>query len=175
MEWNGFTVQCPLVLGGHVNEVEALGASVWLWMHSDRHKSAPLETLPTSLLPVIKEQQYVLAFKDSKPVFFMSWAWFGEDAEQRYLTEHRLLLKEADWRSGNRMWAIDWISPFGYTRQMVQLVLNELFPDLCFRSRWRHARARGEQVKNFRGKNISNLEKRAWQKMHPLPVSVTER
>ncbi|HCB2860318.1 toxin-activating lysine-acyltransferase [Klebsiella aerogenes] len=175
MEWNGYTVQCPLVLGGRVNEVEVLGASVWLWMHSARHKGAPLETLPTSLLPVIKARQYVLAFKGDKPVLFMSWAWFDEDAEQRYLTEHRLQLKEADWCCGNRMWAIDWIAPFGDTQQMAQLVQNELFPDHYCRSRWRHARTRGEQVKNFRGKNISNLEKRAWQEMHPLPVSVKER
>ncbi|MBV8042330.1 toxin-activating lysine-acyltransferase [Pluralibacter sp.] len=170
MEWNGFTVQCPLVLGGSVNEAEVLGASIWLWMHSARHKGAPLETLPTSLLPVIKERQYVLAFKDDKPAFFMSWAWFNEEAEQHYLMAHRLLLPESGWRSGDRMWVIDWIAPFGDTRQMAQLVLNELFPDSCFRSLWHHGADRGMRVKRFQGQNISRLEMAVWREAHPLPA-----
>lgn len=74
MEWHGFTVQCPLVLGGSVNEAEVLGATVWLWMHSVRHREAPLEALPELLLPAIRQRQYVLACRDSRPVFFMSWA-----------------------------------------------------------------------------------------------------
>lgn len=174
MEWEGFTVQCPLVLGGSVNEAEVLGASVWLWMHSERHKGAPLETLPTSLLPVIKERQYVLAFKDNRAVFFMSWAWFDEDAEQRYLTQHHLLLKEADWRSGNRMWVTDWVAPFGDTRQMAKLVLSQLFSDHCFRALWHHGTTRGARVKRFKGRNISRLEMAAWRETYPLQASIQE-
>lgn len=174
MQWKEYTVQCPLVLGGSVSEAEVLGAAAWLWMHSPRHKSAPLEVLPTVLLPVIKEQQYVLAFKDNKPVFFMSWAWFDEDAEHRYLTQHHLMLKETDWRSGNRMWVIDWITPFGDAHKMMSLVLNELFPDHCARSLWHHSDKRGQRVKHFFGQNISRLERRAWREMHPLAAPVRE-
>ena len=174
MEWNGYTVKCPLVLGGSLSEVEALGASVWLWMQSDRHKGAPLETLPTTLLPVIKEQQYVLAFKDSKPVFFMSWAWFDEEAEYCYLTQHHLMLREADWRSGKRMWVTDWVAPFGDTRQMAQLVLAQLFPDHCFRALWHHGNTRGLCVKRFQGGNVSRLEMAAWRMNHPLLADVRE-
>lgn len=174
MKWNGFTIQCPLVLGGSVNEAEVLGASVWLWMHSARHKGAPLETLPTSLLPVIKARQYVLAFKDNKPAFFMSWAWFDEEAERRYLTQHHLLLKDADWCSGNRMWVIDWVAPFGDTRSMAKLVLNELFPDCGFRALWHRGADRGMRVKRFRGQGVTLQEAMAWRESHPLPVGIQE-
>lgn len=174
MEWNGYTVQCPLVLGGSVNEVEVLGASVWLWMHSARHKGAPLETLPTSLLPVIKARQYVLAFKGDKPVLFMSWAWFDEDAELRYLTQHHLLLKESDWRSGDRMWITDWIAPFGDTRKMMSMVLSVLFPGHCARSIWHRGTDRGMRVKRFQGHDVSRREMASWRETHPLPPNIRE-
>ncbi|MFD1801038.1 toxin-activating lysine-acyltransferase [Mixta tenebrionis] len=174
MEWNGFTVQCPLVLGGSVNEAEVLGASVWLWMHSAWHKEAPLEALPALLLPVIKKQQYVLAFQEGRPVFFMSWAWLDEDAEQRYLTRLPLLVPENSWRCGDRMWVTDWIAPFGHTRQMVSLVLSELFPDSCFRSLWHRGAERGKRVKHFRGRRVSLPQIRAWQTAHPLSAVVQE-
>lgn len=70
MRYGEFKVHCPLMLGETLNEAEALGASVWLWMHSFNHRDAPLHVLPAVLLPVIKRQQYVLVEKEGRPVFF---------------------------------------------------------------------------------------------------------
>ncbi len=174
MEWNGFIVQCPLVLGSCVNEAEVLGASIWLWMHSAQHKEAPLEALPTLLLPAIKQRQYVLAFQNGKPVFFMIWAWLDEDAEQRYLTRKPLLLQENDWRSGTRMWVTDIVAPFGHSRQMANLVLNELFPEHSFRSLWHRGAERGKRVKHYHGRQVSFRDRKAWRIAHPLCADVYE-
>lgn len=174
MKWQDFSVQCPLVLGGGVNEAEVLGSSVWLWMHSERHRDAPLHTLPALLLPVIKARQYVLAFRHDQPVFFMSWAWFSHDAEQRYLTRHALMLKEDDWCSGERMWVTDWVAPFGHTRQMVALMRNELFPDHCMRSLWHRGAERGLRVKSFYGKDVSQADKQRWRQTFPLAADVPD-
>ncbi|MCE0829055.1 toxin-activating lysine-acyltransferase, partial [Buttiauxella sp. A2-C2_NF] len=101
------------------------------------------------------------------------WAWFDEDAEQRYLT--RLPLpQENDWRCGNRMWAIDLVAPFGHTRQMINLVLSELFPEHCFRALWHRGRERGKRVKHFRGYRVSRLALQDWQTAHPLCADVQE-
>ncbi|HCC12753.1 MAG TPA: toxin-activating lysine-acyltransferase, partial [Atlantibacter hermannii] len=61
MRIGDYEIKAPLMLGEQPNEVEALGATVWLWMHSAMHRDAPLHALPTLLLPIIKRGQYVLA------------------------------------------------------------------------------------------------------------------
>lgn len=87
MRYGDLIIQAPLMLGGEINEAEVLGASVWLWMHSPQHNTASLNTLPTLLLPIIKNQQFVLVSKGNQPVFFLSWAWMDAQAECRYFTE----------------------------------------------------------------------------------------
>lgn len=174
MEWNGFAVQCPLVLGGSVNEAEVLGATVWLWIHSAWHKEAPLAALPELLLPAIKQRQYVLACQDSRPVFFMSWAWLDAQAEQHYLTRMPLLVPEAAWQSGERMWVIDWVAPFGHARQMTQAVRSELFPTHCLRSLWHRGAERGKRVKCFWSDQVSLDALRTWRHDYPLCADVIE-
>lgn len=66
---NGYQLTAPL-LGGQFSEAEALGAAVWLWMHSEQHRDIPLSVLPTLLLSAIKHQQFVIASRDDKPMFF---------------------------------------------------------------------------------------------------------
>ena len=163
MQWRGYTVQCPLVLGGSVNEAEVLGASVWLWMHSAHHNDAPLSALPVLLLPAIKQQQYVLVSRGSKPVGFMNWAWFDEAAEQRYLTQHDLFRKPADWCSGDRMWMLDLVIPFGDLPILRDLILGELFPRQCFSALWHRGEERGLRVKHFYGRQVSRQERAAWR------------
>ena len=124
MRYQGFTVHAPLMLGGKDGEAEILGAAVWLWMHSAMHRDAPLHVLPVVLLPVIKRGQYVLVQEGDRPVFFLSWAWMDESAEQRYLNEQVVTLPEEDWCCGERMWFRDFICGFmppKWKMNMVQL------------------------------------------------------
>lgn len=86
------------------------------------HRDAPLHTLPTLLLPIIKRQQYVLASYQNQPVFFLSWAGMNQEAEARYLTQPAINMQENDWNSGDRLWFCDWIAPFGHTREMRNLI-----------------------------------------------------
>ncbi|MGA9618597.1 MAG: toxin-activating lysine-acyltransferase [Serratia proteamaculans] len=174
MKRGNCVVQCPLILGGSINEAEVLGSAVWLWLHSSAHRDAPLHTLPTLLLPIIKHRQYVLVSENNRPVFYMSWGWFSEEAEKRYLTEHALLLKEEDWCSGDRMWVMDWVAPFGHNSDMAELVLNELFPGHCFRSLWHKGKDRGIRVKNYRGTDVSRQQFREWKQQYPLQAEVPE-
>jgi len=172
MQWRGYTVQCPLVLGASVSEAEVLGASVWLWMHSQKHRDTPLSALPAVLLPAIKAQQYVLVSRNDQPVFFMSWAWFDEDAEHRYLTQHDLLRQEADWCSGDRMWVMDFVAPFGDTPAMSELVMTELFAHHCFCSLWHRGEERGLRIKRFYGRSVPRKERAAWRDRYTPAASV---
>ncbi len=150
-------------------EAEALGSTIWLWMHSKNHRELPLHTLSAALLPAIKSRQFILAFENKTPVFFMSWANMSAKAEAHYLNTHQLLMTLEDWQSGDRMWVIDWVAPFGHTRQIKSFILKQLMPSLCARSLYHRGDERGRRVQHFFGAIISPQERRLWKQAHPLP------
>lgn len=174
MQVGQYDIKSPLILGGEESEAEILGASVWLWMHSPLHRDAPLHALPALLLPIIKQQQYVVVAQQGRPVFFLSWAWLNREAEARYLTLPAIHLPETDWNSGDRMWFCDWIAPFGHTAVMSRLVRHDIFPHYCWRSLYHRGQVRGKRVMNFQGACVSRETAREWRRDHPLAVSLPE-
>ncbi|EBV1274876.1 toxin-activating lysine-acyltransferase [Salmonella enterica subsp. enterica serovar Java] len=174
MRTGEYDIRAPLILGGDDSEAEAFGAAVWLWMHSPMHRDAPLHTLPTLLLPIIKRQQYVLVSHQNQPVLFLSWAWMNQEAEARYLTQPAINMPESDWNSGDRLWFCDWIAPFGHTREMRNLIVRELFPHLCMRALYHRGEQRGKRVVNFKGAQISHQQAKQWRVNHPLAVGPSE-
>ncbi|WP_318374260.1 toxin-activating lysine-acyltransferase [Enterobacter sp.] len=169
-----YDIKAPLILGGDENEAEVLGASVWLWMHSPLHRDAPLHALPTLLLPIIKRRQYVLVAKDEQPIFFFSWAWLDRESEARYLTRPAIEMRDEDWASGDRMWCIDWIAPFGHTAAMGSLMRRDLFPDHCLRALHHRGQQLGKRVVMLHGNHVSREQAQAWQHAHPLSVNLPE-
>lgn len=174
MEIKGYRLIAPWLVADEASEAEVLGMAVWLWLHSDRHRDAPLHTLPTLLLPLIKQQQYAIAVKDGRPVFFLGWAWMDEEAEQRYLSHASVMMKEADWTSGNRLWITDFIAPFGDIRNLLRLMCEMILPEQCFRWQDQQGNLRGQRVHFYHGKKVSGRDALQWQQAHPLSVALPE-
>lgn len=170
MRYGNFIVQAPLILGGQASEAEILGASVWMWLHSPMHRDAPLHVLPSILLPIIKNQQYVLVSEEGRPVFFLSWMWLNAESEARYLRDTAVMIKKEDWRSGDRMWFRDFIAPFGHTHAMSRLLRDEIFPHHCARSLWHRGEAVRPCIKTFRGSQVPAETFRSW-KTEQAPVT----
>ncbi|MCL2525216.1 MAG: toxin-activating lysine-acyltransferase [Betaproteobacteria bacterium] len=147
------------------NEAEIMGGAVWLWMHSAEHRDFPLHTLPVLLLPAIKNRQFIFASEAGKPVFYLSWANLSLEAEQRYLANNPLLMPEADWNSGERMWILDWVAPFGHTPVMSRLVRQSFFANRCWRALDHRGNERGLKIKTYRG--AAALSARQWFAAHP--------
>ncbi|HJV75949.1 MAG TPA: toxin-activating lysine-acyltransferase [Noviherbaspirillum sp.] len=155
------------------NEAQVLGSAVWLWMHSKAHRDLPLHTLPTVLLPAIKNRQFVLGSEAGKPVFYMAWANFSAEAEQRYASRHPLLMPEADWNSGDRFWILTLIAPFGHMPVAYKLLREQLFASWCGRFLYHRGNERGLNIKTFYGKAVSREELCEWRLTHPVaPLSV---
>ncbi len=110
------------------DEAALLGMVVWLWMRSEVHRPTPLYALQTMVLPALKYRQFVLGREAGTPVFFCSWASFSEAAEERYLDSPKDL-RDEDWRSGDRLWLLDWVAPFGHTRALFPFIRTQLFPE----------------------------------------------
>ncbi|WP_449632593.1 toxin-activating lysine-acyltransferase [Rahnella aceris] len=157
----------PAFTGLPVDESSVLGNVVWLWMHSSLHAKTPVIALKDVLLPAIKHSQFVLATENGKPVFYLSWATFSARAEARYIKNDVMHLDADEWHSGDRLWFIDWVAPFGHTRQM-SLWLRQRFHRQCVRT-LHHSNPRTRQ---FWGLAVTPEEARTWFAAHPLSHSV---
>ncbi|MCG9060186.1 toxin-activating lysine-acyltransferase [Laribacter hongkongensis] len=156
----------PALTGEAFNESAMLGASVWLWMHSALHRQRPLHALEELLMPAIKHGQFILASEQDKPVFFLSWAAMNQDAERRYLSRHPVFMKHDDWVSGDRIWLLDWIAPFGHSLAM-RHVVKRLFARQCMRYLYHRGNEHGLKIKHLHGIALMDAEARAWFAMHP--------
>lgn len=170
MKYGSLDIIAPQFTGEACQEAEVLGATVWLWMHSHMHRTAPLHALSTLMLPAIKSRQFILASEAGKPVFYLSWAMLSEEAEQRYLANPPACMPAEDWNSGDRVWILDWVAPFGHTRSLRHFV-TRLFSDRCFRALQHRGNERGLRVMEFKGIAVMAAEARAWFARHPVSPS----
>lgn len=144
-------------------EAEVLGSTVWLWMNSSNHNELPLHALSAALVPAIKRRQFILVSEGGQPVFFVSWALLSYEAEQRYLETHQLLMRGEDWQSGDRMWFIDWVAPFGHTQEIFEILRRGFFRDVFARSLYHRSSERGRRVQYFFGQSVLLSQRRAFR------------
>lgn len=157
----------PALTGQRVDEAFVLGSAVWLWMHSPVHRETPLLALQDVLLPAIRQRQFVMAIEHNRPVFYLSWASLNEETEARYLQKDVMHLSTDEWASGDRLWFIDWIAPFGHTRLMQHWVRGRLLAGrFCARSLYH--KPGGRRIQRFRGLAVLPAVARAWFNSHPV-------
>jgi cytolysin-activating lysine-acyltransferase len=167
-------VIAPSIPDSEYSEAEAFGSAVWLWMHSKEHREAPLHTLSALLLPALKNRQFVLASENGKPVFYLSWANLSKEAEGRYLRNPAVCMPVDDWASGDRMWILDWIAPFGHSHAMSRLVTRRLFAGRCMRALYHRGNEKGIRIKTFHGIAVMREEARYWFDAHPVVLNLSK-
>ena len=169
------TIIAPRLIQQTWNEAEVLGSVVWLWLHSARHKEMPLHTLPTILMPAIKHRKFILVIEAGRPVFYLSWADFNPNAESRYV-QHPLNISDEDWSSGDRMWVVDWVAPFGHSKAMSELLKKSLFVNKWMRAHYHRGTERGKTIiKTFCGLGVMPEEAKHWFETHPIEYNIKDK
>ena len=90
----------------------AIGAALLLSMKSTTHKHIFSHEFEWMIIPAIVSKQFII-FRNAKnePIAFVSFASVNEGVEKRLLSG-TLKLTPAEWRSGDKLYVIDVISPF---------------------------------------------------------------
>ncbi len=136
--------------------IETLGQITWLWINSPLQKDWPIHLLGTNVVPAIAHRQFLLLKQKGLPVAYCSWAFLDACAEKRYLADaHSLTL--ADWVSGERMWLIDWVAPFGHSFTLYRK-MRARFPDAIARAIRVDAEKKTARVQEIIGKKASRKE-----------------
>ncbi len=133
--------------------LSVLGHVAWLWTNSPLHKEWPLALLGTNVIPAIVHAQYLLITQRDLPVAYCSWAWLSPDAEKKYLADvNSLTLTE--WLSGERLWIIDWVAPFGHSFELFKR-MRAKFPDAVARAIRVDKNKKVARVQEILGKHVN--------------------
>jgi cytolysin-activating lysine-acyltransferase len=164
--------QAPQLTGTPNRVSEAFGAAVWLWMQHPRHRETSIRSLQRRLLEPVQQGQYVLASVrgtsgQGDPVALLLYACLNAQAESRYLKDPTAPLAHGDWRSGDRLWLIDWVSPFGHSLQLRRRMLA-LFARQTARSLRRYPRAEEDRVQTWLGETCTPQGAQSWWQERPI-------
>lgn len=105
-----------------------LGEVIWLMMYSAGHKHFFVTDLEWLAVPPVALRQFRLWRRNNLPVAYASWAYLNEAAEARLMQGVRKLSPN-DWKSGDRLWLVDLVVPFGGTDEVLKELREQVFKD----------------------------------------------
>ena len=108
-----------------------MGHVVWLMNQSPLHKHLFISDLEWLVMPALMLGQFRIWHETDKqgnrvPVAFASWAYLDAEAEAR-LKEGVKRLRPTDWKSGDALWLIDVIAPFGAAEKAIAQLREQVF------------------------------------------------
>ena len=105
---------------------EVLGEITWLMSQSPLHKQLFISDLEWLVMTPMLLQQFRLFYDQSKPIGVVFWASVSEEVEARLGTGSGWM-RPQDWKSGDRLWVVEVIAPFGKAEEMVRDLKKALF------------------------------------------------
>ncbi|MFZ8864977.1 MAG: toxin-activating lysine-acyltransferase [Rickettsiales bacterium] len=139
---------------------ELLGEISSLLLSSKLHRQYRINDIGTVFLPPIHLNQFrIYKNKDVDPIALVTWAFFSKEIKEKYLTK-KYLLKPEDWKSGDRLWLIDFLAPFGHMKMVGKDLKNNVFPDAHGRSVRITDTGEIKGIYNWYGINYQNNKKK---------------
>jgi len=149
---NGILLKMP-----RQKRYELLGKITSLLLASSLHRQYAINDIGAVFLPPIHLNQFRLyKNSDGDPIALVTWAFFSEEIEKKYLTK-KYFLKPEDWKSGNRLWSIDFMAPFGHMRHVSKDLKENIFPNSHGRSVRITAKGEYKGVYDWYGKNYQKI------------------
>lgn len=110
-----------------LKRLPAMGPVIMLYLQSAHRRFHFISDLEWLLLPPLVSGQCKLYMKKEYPISFISWAFISEEVEKRIINNGGKLRPE-DWNSGDRLWIIDIVAPFGGVENMLNDIRKNEFP-----------------------------------------------
>lgn len=109
-----------------------LGEIIWLMTRSTNHRYFFISDLEWMVMQPVSLGQFRVFHGDEFPVGVFFWAYVNEEVEER-LSNGVVRLAPDDWKSGDSLWLVDAITPFGNVPQMLEDLVKNVFPDTPFK------------------------------------------
>lgn len=109
-------------------KIPLLGPVTWLLMQQSATRHLFLADLEWRVMPALVLDQAKLYMRDQAPLAYVSWAKLSEAAARRY-RQPPYHLAPSDWKSGDQVWIIDLVAPFGNAQEILKDIRENLFPN----------------------------------------------
>jgi cytolysin-activating lysine-acyltransferase len=138
-----------------------IGLIFLLYSKSTLHSTwSVTDAMNYALPPTLKKQFLMIFDSNNLPVAYVSWAFLNLKNENKYINDPHSLRVE-DWCSGDRLWFMDFLSPFDgdVTKDLFRLLTTDVFPNRVARSLRLKPGSSVSYIKSYSGKSISQKEK----------------
>ncbi len=105
-----------------------LGEITWLMTQSPNHKGFFISDLEWMIMVPVMLQQFRLFYNKDKPIGVALYARVNDEVEER-LKSGSARLRPQDWKSGDKLWIVEIIAPFGGHEAMMTDFKQRLFKD----------------------------------------------
>ncbi|MHB1098191.1 MAG: toxin-activating lysine-acyltransferase [Burkholderiales bacterium] len=110
-----------------LKKLPILGPVFWLYARDERRKFTFIADQDWLLMPPVVLDQCKLYMKDEMPWVFVTWALVSDDIDAR-LRSMVPKIAPHEWKSGEHVWLIDIVAPFGQSDEMVKELCMTQFP-----------------------------------------------
>lgn len=110
-----------------IAKIPLLGPVTWLMMQQAATRHTLISELEWRVFPALLLEQAKLYLRDDAPVAFVSWARLSAEVALRYQqAPHQLVM--SDWASGDQVWLVDVLTPFGGAQEVLKDLREKVFP-----------------------------------------------
>ncbi|SRR5258706_427554 len=118
---------------GHAKTISSVfGEIVWLMSQSPLHKQFFVSDLEWFVMTPVLLKQFRMFYAKDRPIGVVFWGFVNDEVEER-LKAGTTKLRPQDWKSGDKLWVVEVIAPFGGAEEMVKDLKEKVFPDRKFR------------------------------------------
>ncbi len=106
-----------------------IGEIAGLMMLSKVHRHYQVRDIADIILPAVNLNQFQI-YRDTKkrPIGLVTWSRLSEEVMQRYMAGGTVL-SEQDLTSGDQLFFLDFIAPYGHMKQISQHLKTNVFPN----------------------------------------------
>lgn len=113
--------------GKMFHKLPLLGPVTWLMLQQPHTRHTLLSELEWRVIPALMRDQAKLYMRDGLPIAYVSWAKLSSQVAQRFRTPPHQL-SYTDWDSGEEIWLVDIVTPFGGLQQVMDDVRRNVHP-----------------------------------------------
>ncbi len=107
-------------------KIPLLGPLTWLMMQQSATKHTLISELEWRVMPPLMMEQAKLYMREESPLAFVTWAKMSPASSDRYRkAPHHLMF--SDWNSGDQIWLIDIVMPFGGGQEIMKDLRENVF------------------------------------------------
>lgn len=122
------------------HEKDPVNLAIGLLAKSRVHQYWSVLDILRLVIPPIERNQCIFAYIDHSLIGFCTWGCFSKEVAQHFASGTRPLAPH-DWESGENLWIIDAIAPYGYVHLLgkkIYVLLKERFPSASAFNAIRH-------------------------------------